>query len=529
MEKAKILIVEDEAIIAMEVESQLQGLGYNVTSIVDTGEKAIAKAKTDKPDLILMDIRIKGEMDGIDTAEAIRNQFGIPVIFSTAYLDQERIERAKITMPFGYVLKPIQERDLKVTLEMALYINKNNKERRQAEVLLKENETKYRSLFNSINDGFCLHELVYNQSGTAIDYKIIDVNPKYEEILKIKKEGVLDMLGSKIYNADYPPYLDTYTEVAETGKPCRFETYFPPMGKHFLVSVFSYEKGKFVTVFQDITDRKISEEELKKSEEWFSTTLTSIGDAVITTDIQGCVNLMNPVAESLTGWSQKEANQEPLLTVFNIINEGTRMPLKNPVEKVLETGEIVGLANHTILITKDGKEISIDDSGSPIRNQKGEIIGVVLVFRDITEKRQIEKDRQNLQMHLEKLLDARTAELKESEEKYRLLFENAPIPYQSLNEEGVIIDVNQFWLNELGYAKVDVIGKNIVQFLPEAFQDILPERFSEFKKTGQIINLEFELKCKNGEIKKGLFQGKISKDKEGNFKQTHCVFAPRTN
>ena len=108
MEKTRILIVEDEAIIAMEIESQLHGLGYQVTSIVDTGEKAIKKAEEDRPDIILMDIRIKGEMDGIDAAEEIRNRFGIPVIFSTAYLDEERIERAKITMPFGYVLKPVQ-------------------------------------------------------------------------------------------------------------------------------------------------------------------------------------------------------------------------------------------------------------------------------------------------------------------------------------------------------------------------------------------------------------------------------------
>ena len=94
MEKAKILIVEDEAIIAMEIESQLQGLGYEVISIVDTGEKAIKKAGEDNPDLILMDIRIKGEMDGIQTAAIIREQFDIPVVFSTAYLDEERIELA---------------------------------------------------------------------------------------------------------------------------------------------------------------------------------------------------------------------------------------------------------------------------------------------------------------------------------------------------------------------------------------------------------------------------------------------------
>ena len=150
MEKAKILIVEDEAIIAMEMESELQSLGYEVSSIVDTGEKAIQKAETDKPNIILMDIRIKGEMDGIDAAEVIRNRFGITVIFSTAYLDEKRIERAKITMPFGYVLKPIQERDLKVAIEMALYVSEVDAERRKTEEELQEKEKFLQSVFDAI-------------------------------------------------------------------------------------------------------------------------------------------------------------------------------------------------------------------------------------------------------------------------------------------------------------------------------------------------------------------------------------------
>ena len=137
MEKAKILIVEDEAIIAMKIESQLQSLGYEVTSIVDTGEKVIQKAEEDKPDLILMDIRIKGGMDGIDTANEIRNRFGIPVVFTTAYLDEERIERAKIAMPFGYIIKPVHEKDLKVTIEMALYVTKIENKRKHEENIRK--------------------------------------------------------------------------------------------------------------------------------------------------------------------------------------------------------------------------------------------------------------------------------------------------------------------------------------------------------------------------------------------------------
>ena len=101
MKKVKVLIVEDESIIAMETESVLTGLGYEIVAIVDTGEKAIEVTEQQKPDIILMDIRIKGEIDGIDTAEIIRSKFEIPVVFLTAHLDEERLEKVKLTMPFG--------------------------------------------------------------------------------------------------------------------------------------------------------------------------------------------------------------------------------------------------------------------------------------------------------------------------------------------------------------------------------------------------------------------------------------------
>jgi len=133
MKKARILIVEDESIIAMETESTLKGLGYQVVSVVGSGDKAIEAAEKVKPDIVLMDIRIKGEIDGIATAEVMRTRFDIPIIFMTAYLDEKRLEKAKLTMPFGYILKPIQERELRVTLEMALHVTKTDAERRNAE------------------------------------------------------------------------------------------------------------------------------------------------------------------------------------------------------------------------------------------------------------------------------------------------------------------------------------------------------------------------------------------------------------
>ncbi len=120
MNKVKILIVEDEAIIAMDLENDLTSLGYEVTSIVNSGEKAIQKAESDHPDLILMDIRLKGKMDGIETAAQIQSRFQIPAIFSTAYIDPEKFILSGQDMPFGYLTKPFQERDLRAKIEMAL-------------------------------------------------------------------------------------------------------------------------------------------------------------------------------------------------------------------------------------------------------------------------------------------------------------------------------------------------------------------------------------------------------------------------
>lgn len=141
---------------------------------------------------------------------------------------------------------------------------------------------------------------------------------------------------------------------------------------------------------QEITERLRTEQELQESEQWLSTTLRSIGDAVIATDAQGLVTLMNPVAEDLTGWGEAESVGKPLEDVLNIINEQTGGRAENPVVRVLREGVIVGLANHTVLIAKDGTKRPIADSGAPIRDEQGNIIGTVMVFRDITEAKQAE-------------------------------------------------------------------------------------------------------------------------------------------
>jgi PAS domain S-box-containing protein len=292
MEKARILIVEDEAITAMEIENQLQGLGYEVTSVVDTGKKAIAKAEKDKPDLILMDIRIKGEMDGIDTAEIIRNRFGIPVIFSTAYLDEERIERVKIAMPFGYILKPIQERDLKISLEMALYISKVDRERKKTE----ENLHRSKALLNTTqqmakiggweidlekrtnfwtDELYRIHDLQSDRF-TSME-KRDDRRTKHLNSDEFKSVDEAIKLSAMCYKPDdQQKLIDAFKKCKEEAVPYDLELPFTTTKgrkkwvRSITKPVMKDDKVVKVTGFlADITERKQTEEALKKSEREF--------------------------------------------------------------------------------------------------------------------------------------------------------------------------------------------------------------------------------------------------------------------
>jgi PAS domain S-box-containing protein len=174
-----------------------------------------------------------------------------------------------------------------------------------------------------------------------------------------------------------------------------------------------YENGQALELFgtvQNITKRKMAESDRRKSEENLRITLHSIGDAVISTDMDGNVVRMNPVAEKLTGWQEKEARGRNIEKIFLIRNALNNQPAENPVIKVLQNGKIVGLANHTKLISKDGTEYQIADSGAPILDDSGKITGVVLVFRDVTGDYQIQQ------------------QLKENEKRFRTMVEGAPDP-----------------------------------------------------------------------------------------------------
>jgi PAS domain S-box-containing protein len=194
-------------------------------------------------------------------------------------------------------------------------------------------------------------------------------------------------------------------------------------------------------------ERRRAQDLLSEQRERLRVTLASIGDAVITTDAQGRVTFLNRVAEALTGWPQGEAHGQPLEAVFPICHEQTRRPVENPVARVLREGRAVGLANHTVLLGRDGVERPIDDSAAPIEGPDGTTLGVVLVFRDVTEHRRAEQ------------------ELRQSEARKGAILETALDCIITSDQHGRVLEFNPAAERTFGYRRADVLGRDMADLL----------------------------------------------------------------
>jgi PAS domain S-box-containing protein len=221
---------------------------------------------------------------------------------------------------------------------------------------------------------------------------------------------------------------------------------------------------------------------LAESEQRLSVTLSSIGDGVVTTDQQGRVVRVNPVAEALTGWTESDAVGRRLEDIFVIINEETRRPTENPMGTVLRDNVIVGLANHTVLISKDGREIPIDDSAAPIRNEDGEIAGVIMVFRDVSDRRRGEREREAslerervARVETERLAEAERAAraaaeqvavaLRESEERLRITIASIGDAVLATDERGRITQLNPVGEALTGWRQAEALGRPLEEVL----------------------------------------------------------------
>ncbi len=268
--------------------------------------------------------------------------------------------------------------------------------RNKAQSKLQNSEEKYRLLVTEMKQGLAVHEVVCDREGKVVDYRFLDVNESFETMTGLKKETIIGKTVLEILPETESYWIEKYAHVATTGQPLHYENYSKELGKYYESVAYSPRPQQFAVIITDISERKRMEKQMFDEKERFKTTLVSVGEGVISTNKHGKVELLNKVAEQLTGWTQVEAYGKKLEEVFSIIDEFTREKGRNPVQTILDSGKSFELANDRILISREGIERPIKESAAPIKDVDGNINGIVLVFRDFTE----EKDKQNKIEHL---------------------------------------------------------------------------------------------------------------------------------
>lgn len=350
-------------------------------------------------------------------------------------------------------------------------------ERKKAEELLKESEERFTKAFRNNPAALSITRLA--------DGLFVEVNEGFTQLFGYEPE---ELIGRKSTDLNLFMNAEERKEIVhrlqERGNLRNYEIIARNKNGRPLTVLFSAEKINFkgeehiLYTTIDVTDRKKMEEALRESERRWATTLSSIGDAVISTDNAGNVTFLNPGAEFLTGWKLNEAVGQPIKEIFNIVNEETRKEVESPVDKVIREGTVVGLANHTILIGKDGKETPIDDSGAPIRTENGETTGVVLVFRDISERKKTER----IAGHLSALVNSS---------------DEAII---SKDLEGKILTWNTGAEKIYGYSAEEAIGRDISFLVPPGDTNDAADIIKRIRRDKQIATYEARRMRKDGSI-----------------------------
>ncbi len=254
-------------------------------------------------------------------------------------------------------------------------------ERRKAAEALRQSEERFRLLFENMIEGVALHELIYDVTGKTTDYRILNANSAYEIQTGISVERARGSLASELYGTGNPPFLEEYTRVSHSGVALSFETYFPPLEKHFIISVISHKRGQFATIFLDITKRKRMEEALRQSEELHRVTIENILDPIFITDFNGKFTFICPNVPYILGYSIKEI--EAMGNIGALLGDPLRL---FDLEELNKEGKITNI--ETMIAQKDGIIRDYLVTVKKVSIQSGTIL---YVCRDITERKRAEE------------------------------------------------------------------------------------------------------------------------------------------
>ena len=480
MEKINILIVEDEPKVGEVTKCILENSGYAVISVVSTGEEAIEIVGRMRPDLVLMDILLGGDINGINAAKQVHDRFNVPVVYLTAYADEDKLQRAKVSEPYGYILKPFKAEELQATIEMTLYKHEvENKIKREVATTLR-----------SIGDAV----ITVNKEGL-----ITFMNPVAELLTGWKQEAALKRVLAEIFNIKDKEALgfevgasvksiidgDIVSLSSDSVLTSKEKT---EIHIEFKATPIRDDKGittGFVLVFRDITERKQAEAEIRESEERFRFMAEATGDVLYRLMYDTMMfDYLSPAIYNLTGYSADEINKVGFRALLNqVVIPGVPEFSIEELAKIRNEGKTGEWRVEYKLRTKSGKLIWVGDHSFPWKDDSGKIVGSVGILQDITKLRQTD------------------AVLRESEKKYRFLVDNSSEIILILSKSGKILFANKKALKDFGYSEEEIIGKSITNFVMKgSIKKVLSALGQEFLGNPQ-PEMEIPFRSKSGEIR----------------------------
>lgn len=453
--KECILVVEDEIIVAEDIQKILKDYGYLAPKIISTGEETIQYVKKNQPDLILMDIMLRTQLNGIEVAKEISN-LDIPIIYITAYSDSDFIKQAKLTEPFGYLLKPFRERELIATIEMALYKHKMEK-------MLKESENKFRTLVETTKESICVvdedENITFSNNASAEIFGC----PVSELVGQNLNDFVIDEEFKKILSQ---------TDQRKNNKSSRYEVEITRKnGVKRIISVNASPKftqglykGAF-GIFNDITEEKQKQQQLKEAKDNYQRIFENIQDVYCEIDFDGILHEISPSVEEMSSYIREELIGKSINDIYFDCNEKDAF-----LSKITKEGLVTDY--YLKLKDKDGSTMLCSVNAKLVRNDKTGTIKIIGSLRNITDRKESEVAIHN------------------SEERYKRLFESSIDAIMMLNHKGI------FEYNNATLKLFKVSDKK--ELLNQSISDVSPLKQPNGESSQLAANRHLEKAYKNG-------------------------------
>jgi PAS domain S-box-containing protein len=389
-----ILIVDDQPINLKILLSFLQEQDFELR-VLQSGVQALALLRETVPDIILLDVMMPG-LNGFETCRKIKADerlVDIPIIFMTALDTVEDKVTGFKAGGVDYITKPFQQTEVLIRINTHINLRKKALKLKETQEELLHQKNKLEALINSIPDPIYIKD---------VENTYIGCNRAFEEVAGRPEQEIVGKKDHAVFSAEVAASFGTKDQkMLSSGTAQRIEELIiAPDGEHLFFDIrktpYIGSDGKLlglIGICRNINELKQAQQQAEEERERLSVTLQSIGDGVITTDVHGKTVFINRAAEQLTGWENADAVGKFSDEIFRIFDEKTERKAPNPVERILRAGKRLALSRDAVLQRKDGTKISVADSGAPIRDRKNRVIGVVIIFRDITQEKKMEQER----------------------------------------------------------------------------------------------------------------------------------------